>query len=372
MVLRKKARQILRWALSGIGVLLAALAVSALLPMRIAFPVPKPGPAADYAVARAEIEGNIAGAPSTLSEAGHPRAFLHEQPTENVFVLLHGLTNYPEQFDKLGRLLFERGHNVVIPVTPGHGKADVMTDQLRNFTTEAMLGAANRAVTLSRGLGRRITVVGLSINGASAAWIAQNRTDVDRAVLLAPFLSPHGLPQWANAPLSRLLVRMPNIFLWWDPMHKADLSGPSDAYPRFSTRSIGATMLLGVDVLEASGKSAPACGSILIVTTASDVAANNAATARLAANWRERRPGAVATYEFPKADDVPHDFIDPQQPDQRVDLVYPRLIEMLEKKDSLPCAKRASFPAFNKPPGSPGGWHPPRVPTGLRWYRAAA
>ena len=316
--------------MAGTGLFLAALAAAALLPVRIAFPVPEPGPAADYAVARAEIEGKIAGAPATLSEAGHPRAFLHDQPTDRVFVLLHGLTNSPEQFDKLGRMLFERGHNVVIPVTPGHGKADVMTDQLRNFTAEAMLGAANQAVTLSRGLGRRITVVGLSINGASAAWIAQNRADVDRAVLLAPFFSPRGLPPWASAPLGRLLVRMPNVFLWWDPMHKADIAGPSYAYPRFSTRSIGATMLLGVDVLEASEKSAPACGSILVVTTASDVAANNAVTARLAANWREHRPGAVATYEFPRSEDVPHDFIDPKQPDQRVDLVYPRLIEMLE------------------------------------------
>jgi len=330
MALQKKARQILRWALAGLGLPLAMFAVAALLPMRIAFPVPKPGPPADYAAARAEIEGKIAGAPSTLSEAGRPRAFLHDQPTGNVFVLLHGLTNSPEQFNMLGRALFERGHNVVIPVTPGHGKADVMTEQLGNFTAEAMLGAANRAVTLSHGLGRQLTVVGLSINGASAAWMAQNRADVDRVVLLAPFFSPHGLPQWANAPLSRLLVRMPNVFLWWDPVHKAELAGPSYAYPRFSTRSIGATMLLGIDVLEASGKSAPACGSILIVTTASDVAANNAVTARMAAIWQERHPEAVATYEFPMDDHVPHDFIDPKQPDQRVALVYPRLIEMLE------------------------------------------
>ena len=89
-------------------------------------------------------------------------------------------------------------------------------------------------------------------------------------------------------------------------------------------------MLLGLDVLRASRRSAPACGSILVVTSASDFAANNTLTARLAANWQERRPGAVATYEFPKKDDVPHDFIDPNQPNQRVELVYPRLIEMLE------------------------------------------
>jgi transposase InsO family protein len=99
----------------------------------------------------------FASAPQTLSQAGRPRAFLHDQPTEDVFVLLQGLTNAPEQFDKLGRILFERGHNVVLPLTPGHGEADLMTDKLEAFTAQAMLDSANEAVTLAHGLGRRVT-----------------------------------------------------------------------------------------------------------------------------------------------------------------------------------------------------------------------
>ncbi|MEI8313330.1 MAG: alpha/beta fold hydrolase, partial [Verrucomicrobiota bacterium] len=258
------------------------------------------------------------------------RVFLHEAPTEHVYVLLHGLTNSPEQFDKLGRILFERGHNVVIPRTPGHGDADLMTDALSVFTAKAMLDYANLAITLARPLGRHLTVAGLSINGATTAWVAQNRGDVDRAVLLAPFFAPRGLPQFAIRPLSRLLIRLPNVFLWWDPVHKDQFFADSHAYPRFSTRSIGETMWLGAAVFDESKKSTPACGSILIVTTASDLAASNAATARLAANWLEHRPGSVAAYEFPASENVPHDFIDPSQSDQRVDIVYPRLIEMLE------------------------------------------
>ena len=205
-----------------------------------------------------------------------------------------------------------------------------MTDKLKAFTAQAMLDSANEAVTLAHGLGRRVTVVGLSINGTTAAWIAQNRADADRVVLLAPFIAPFGLPQWAISPLGNLLVRLPNAFFWWDPTKKDKLARPPYAYPRYSTHSIGETMLLGLDVLRASRRSAPACGSILVVTSASDFAANKTLTARLAANWQERRPEAVATYEFPKSTHAPDDFIDPNQPNQRVELVYPRLIEMLE------------------------------------------
>lgn len=314
----------------GAAVCLLGLLITAFLPMPFPYTAPKITPPTDYAAAKALIEAKIAKAPLTLSEAGRPRVFLHDAPTEHVFVLLHGLTNSPEQFDKLGRILFERGHNVVIPRTPGHGDADLMTDALSVFTAKAMLDYANLAITLSRPLGRHLTVAGLSINGATTAWVAQNRADVDRAVLLAPFFSPRGLPQWACRPLSQLLIRMPNVFLWWDPVHKEQISGSGHAYPRFSTRSIGETMRLGVEVFTEAETSPPACRSILIVTSAADIAASNAATARLASRWRNSRPGVVEAYEFPASENVPHDFIDPGQTDQRVDIVYPRLIEMLE------------------------------------------
>ncbi|MEI6493685.1 MAG: alpha/beta fold hydrolase [Verrucomicrobiota bacterium] len=314
----------------GVAACLLGLLITAILPMPFHYTAPNFPAPGDYAAAKALIETKIAQAPLTLSAAGRPRVYLHDAPTEHVFVLLHGLTNSPEQFDKLGRTLFERGHNVVIPRTPGHGNADLMTDALSVFTAKAMLDYANLAIMLARPLGRHLTVAGLSINGATTAWVAQNRVDVDRAVLLAPFFAPRGLPQFAIKPLSRLLIRLPNVFLWWDPVHKDQFFADSHAYPRFSTRSIGETMRLGAGVFGESETTSPACGAILIVTTASDLAASNAVTARLAANWREHRPGSVAAYEFPASENIPHDFIDPSQSDQRVDIVYPRLIEMLE------------------------------------------
>ncbi len=330
MKFSQKAQRIFWWFIGSIAACIAAVLLMALLPMPLKFSAPPDKPSGDYAAARAAMEAWFAATPGNLSAAGQPRAFLHNAPTETVFVLLHGLCNGPEQFDKLGRMLFERGHNVVIPLTPGHGEADVMTDALKDFSAVEMVETASHAVSLARGLGTRVTVVGLSINGTTAAWMSQNRQDVHRAILLAPFLSLYGLPDRATLPLSRAVRRIPNFFIWWNPAQKQNLEGPAYVYPRFSTRSIAATMALGADVRQSAKSHPPQASSILVVTSAADYAANNAATARLVAEWRTLRSSGIATYEFPKSENVPHDFIDPGQPNQAVDLVYPRLLDMLE------------------------------------------
>jgi len=323
-------RHVLIWAGLGIALCLLGLGALAFFPMNFSYTTPQIPVPSDYQSAKTRIEALIAQAPETLSEAGRPRAFLHDRPTDQVFILLHGLTNSPEQFDKLGRILFERGHNVVIPRTPGHGKADRMTDALGAFTAKGMLDYANLAITLARPLGKRLTVAGLSVNGTTTAWVAQNRADVDRAILLAPFLSPGGLPQWLNLPLSQVLIRLPNAFIWWDPVQKDRGPRVVHAYPRFSTRSIGETMRLGVEAFREAKASPPACREILLITSAADFAANNVVATRLVDLWRTSRPDGINTYEFPASEKVPHDFIDPGQSDQRVEIVYPRLIEMLE------------------------------------------
>jgi pimeloyl-ACP methyl ester carboxylesterase len=255
----------------------------------------------------------------------------HGQPTERVFVLLHGLSNCPAQFSEFGRQLFERGHNVLIPRVPYHGEEDRLTTEWGELTAGEMLEAANQAVDLARSLGREVAVAGLSISGATVAWMAQNRDDVHKAVLLAPFLAPAGVPNWAVAPLERVLIRLPNMFFWWDAKLRENLKGPSYAYPRFPTRVVGETMLLAGSVLQESRILPARCPSILTVTSASDTAASQLVTDQLIANWQSLRQNGVDSFEFPEDQQVPHDLIDPNQPNQRIDLVYPKIIELLEK-----------------------------------------
>jgi len=277
------------------------------------------------------IRATIAATPPEVSPAGRPALLEHGRPTAKVFVLLHGLSNNPQQFLKLGQLLFERGHTVYIPRLPYHGEKDRLTKSFGQLTARQMLDSGNEAADLARGLGENVTVAGLSINGATTAWIGQNRADLYRAVLLSPFLAPNGLPGWMVPPAERLLLRLPNLFFWWNPVLKENNPGPTYTYPRFPTRVIGETMWVGQNVLQSSRKEAPRCGSILVVTTAFDLAASNAFTATLVANWRKFRSGGIETYEFPKDEKVQHDLIDPNQPDQQTEITYPKLIELLEK-----------------------------------------
>jgi pimeloyl-ACP methyl ester carboxylesterase len=137
----------------------------------------------------------------------------HGHVTEEVFLLLHGITNTPVQFRLFGKLLYDRGANVVIPRMRFHGYHDRMTTASRYFTSQVMLDETSRAIDHTRTLGRRVTVIGLSVNGISAAWVAQNRSDVDTAMLMAPLLAARGMPNWTIRPSSRLFSLLPN-FSW--------------------------------------------------------------------------------------------------------------------------------------------------------------
>jgi len=253
----------------------------------------------------------------------------HGRVTDRVYVLLHGVTNSPVQFRDFGKRLFDTGANVFIPRMPFHGYRDRMTDAQRLFTAQVMLDEANRAIDHAKTLGRKVTVVGLSVNGTTAAWVAQNRPDVEQAVLLAPLFAPAGLPDWLVGPLARLFSRLPNFFVWWDADAKENLAGNPEVYPRFATHSMATTLLLGLEVFRQARQTPPAVPRIVVITSAADRAINYPEVAELIRLWEKSAPGAVKAYQFPAEMKVPHDFIDPQQPDQQVERVYPVLLEII-------------------------------------------
>lgn len=255
----------------------------------------------------------------------------HGKPTEEVYVLLHGLTNCPPQFRKFGELLYASGANVMIPRMPFHGYRDRMTEAHAQFDAPSMMAAANEAVQFAKKFGKRITVIGLSVNGVTAAWLAQENPDVDRAILFSPFFAPKGMAAWAILPATNLLCRLPNFFIWWDSTQKEKLGGSPYSYPRFATRSIGETMRLGREVFASAGKNAPKARQILVVTTGYDLAISNPRVEELVELWKKTAPDRIHTYQFPEEWKVPHDFIDPWQLDQQVDKAYPVLLEQLDK-----------------------------------------
>lgn len=313
------------------GLLLAAVCVFLLLAY---WPLSRPPltytplPRMSFAETVSRVNDLIRHAPPELQPQCKGEMLQHGHPTERVFVLMHGLSNCPAQFHAFGELLYRRGYNVVLPRLPFHGEKDRMTDDWKDLSAQMLLESANQAIDVARALGRRITVVGLSVNGTTAAWVAQHRSDVDEVVLLAPFLASKTLPEWAVAPAARLILRLPNRFYWWDPVKKGS-GGNGYSYPRFPSHAIGQVLDLSQEVLRDAGRGPARCGAILVVTTASDQTASLPVTRSLVRAWQQRRPDAVRTYEFPAEQHVDHDFIDPKSPMQQVDRVYPKLLSLL-------------------------------------------
>lgn len=273
---------------------------------------------------------------SAIDPAGQSIELIQPGLAPEAIVFLHGMTSSPRQFEKLGRELFARGATVLIPRMPFHGYTDRMTPKLRNFTAQVMLDEANRTIDRAKTLGRRVTVAGLSVNGVTAAWVAMNRQDVDTVLVMAPFFAARGMPTWSVVPTGRLFLRLPNAFVWWDREIRKGVGEGTLTYPRFATRAMAGILLFGDQVLRQAETTGPAVRRVVIVTSASDTAVENRMASELAARWRKDGTTNVETYEFPIAWEVPHDFVDPAQPDQRIKKVYPVLIGFLESETPSP------------------------------------
>jgi pimeloyl-ACP methyl ester carboxylesterase len=322
--------------LSGVTILILVAGMAFLLrPLSSRGLASHPLPAASWeeALARLETlrrEDGVAIAPECRT-----RWMTRGARTGRVIVLLHGLTNCPAQFDSLGRLLFARGANVLIPRLPRHGLADRMTDELGRIDAFELVAFTDRVLDIACGLGDSVTVAGLSIGGTMAAWAGQARADLDRAVPIAPLLGAPRVPPWASPALARLALAGPNLFVWWDPKKRQALGGPKHVYPRFATRSVGASLRIGVAALQSARRSAPGARTLAVVTIGGDPAVNNDAVELLVRSWR-RHGAIVGTYQFPRELHLNHDVVDPEQIGGNPALTYPRLIESIDPSSPSP------------------------------------
>jgi pimeloyl-ACP methyl ester carboxylesterase len=293
-------------------------------------------PAGNFQEALRLIEDLQAQIPAEVRPECRGMVLHHGRSTKRVYVLMHGLTNCPAQFKSFGRLLFEGGANVVIPRLPYHGLSEGLDMKQVFITAENMIDVAQLAVNLAHGLGEEVCVVGLSVNGTVAAWLAQNRPDLHAVMVIAPFLAPSGLPDWAIAPLTRFIGLMPNKLVWWDSTLRDTLEGPEHAYRRFASHSLAWVMAIGLNAFCSSMTSAPGAGHIIMVNSASDFAISLPRAEALAQNWKSTAPDKVTNFIFSADLEVPHDSIDPAQPNARTDIVYPELLRLLDAAGAPP------------------------------------
>jgi carboxylesterase len=301
-------------------------------------------PADTYDEAVRRIEGWVSPDDSLVNPICRGRVFGHGRKVDRAVVLFHGFTNCPRQFDALGIQLARLGYNVLIPRLPRHGLADRMTDALAGMTAAELAAAGEDALDIAHGLGDRVSVMGLSTSGVLAAWLAQNRPDIDRAMIIAPSLAPKGVPLNAARRLANALLVLPNFYVWWDSKRKADAPGPKNCYPRFASRAIAEAYRLGAITMDEAARSKPAARSMVILTTAHDEGVSNDAARAL--EWRWKSHGADARFfQIPDSLRIHHDMIDPLQPYQRVQVSYRIIIRLLTMGAAKPPDPSAKPPA---------------------------
>jgi pimeloyl-ACP methyl ester carboxylesterase len=292
---------------------------------------PDPADTYEEALTRIEaIQADEAEIPDLSPECGSI-LLTHEEKVENVIVFLHGFTSCPDQFDTLGQEYFDQGYNVFIPRQPRHGLQEYAGDPLKGLTAEELAAFGTQVADIAQGLGERVVVVGLSGGGAVATWLSQERTDVDLAVPVAPFLGIGFIPRPLTRPLTNLILLIPDFHQWWDPVHQ--LSNPLSApysYRGYYMHALFENLRLGF-AAEADAKDVkPAAGSILVITNANDESVNNEVVAEFEQLWLEHGEQFLQTYQFEKELGIPHDMITFDRPDGRVDLVYPVLLDLIQ------------------------------------------
>jgi esterase/lipase len=286
-------------------------------------------PPGGYEKAIAGIRSERSRDTVSISPECHSILLEHGQRTGRVYLFFHGITNCPMQFMALGQRLYETGANVYIPRLPHHGLGDRMTTDLAELQAQELADFADRELDLAVGLGDTVVVSGLSLGAVLAAYLAQERGEVSLAVPIAPLLGPAMAPAWARRPLTRAALVLPNRFIWWNAKKQENLPGPQRVYPRFATRAMAQTMRLGAIVEDRARERAPEARRIVMVTIGEDPAVNNQAIAALVRSWQARAAERVGAYEFPESLHLGHDVIDPDQPYERIGVVYPILEKIL-------------------------------------------
>ncbi|MFC1509261.1 alpha/beta hydrolase [Candidatus Omnitrophota bacterium] len=318
-----------RWILLLIPAIVVAAVVIIMTPWNISNLSSLPHPAQSYTEAVQRVEILRAQEPPDMAPVCHLKFMTHDKKADRAIILVHGYTNCPQQFYELGQHFYELGYNVLIAPLPQHGLADRMTEAHAHLKAEELAAYADETVDIAQGLGGEVIMMGLSAGGVATAWAAQHRSDIDVAVIISPAFGFKKIPTLLTAAAMNIHKYIPNSFGWWDPVLQADRPPPY-AYPRYSTQALRQILRLGFATQADAKRMQPAAKKMVVVFNVHDNSINNALTMDIVEIWKAHNANLI-TYEFDANLTVGHDLIDPTQPDQQIDIVYPLLIDLVKR-----------------------------------------
>lgn len=311
------------WLEAAAGAVTLLIVLVAVIPTPIADFPSRPAPARTYAEAIARVAQRQQADDQVAAPGGRSLFMTHGASTRRVVVLFHGFTNSPKQYEHLAALLFAAGDNVYVPRLPHHAERNGNAKTLSGLTADELRACADSAVDVAQGLGDSVVVAGVSAGGTMAAWVAQYRADVRRAVVVAPVFEIGRVPTFLSAPLMNFALRIPNLSRNESP----DLQRP-DRELGVSTRAIAEVLLLGTAIRRAADGAPPRTRDVVFVVNASDHTVKTLPTVALARRWSEDGSRAVV-YEFPRSLDLPHDIAEEAHPNADPAVVYPALIALI-------------------------------------------
>lgn len=283
----------------------------------------------DHAEALERLQAWQGQDPQDINPQARMRWLSHGKKVDKAIVLLHGMTSSSRQFYQLGEAFYDLGCNVLIPRFPGHGLLDRMTPALALLTEDQLLATVNQALDLAHGLGERVSVGGLSMGGVLSGWAAQNRGDIQLAAMISPFMAAKVIPLPLTPLVTQAALLLPNWFRWWDAQAKDEPRPPLHSYPRVPSHLLAITLRMGKKLRYQARRSHPQAHTVWVFTNPSDESVNNQPAHELVNNWRKAGAQNIHSYQFDAALKLPHNIIDPEIPEGRVDLVYPILLERL-------------------------------------------
>ena len=331
----RPGRGLLRSALMGVIVIIAVGAAGlAVWPAAVSLPDAPGRPAAswDEAVGRVRTIQAAEAADPSLLPACRTRLYDHGARTVDVVVLFHGYTNCPTQFDALAQQFADLGYTVLVPRMAAHGAVPGTAGLFGSLSGEQVVAHADASMDIAVGLGDHVAVLGLSGGGAVASYVAQFRPDVDRVVAVAAFLGIPQVPGWLTPAAINAILLAPPV----DQYDPAPDEARRGAYPHgasdTSTHAAVAYMRVGQTVFSSAVGEGPKAGSVVLVINDADTTVNNAMIEDLGRWWNGIAPDRSSIYHFDASLGILHDMITPDRDGQRVDLVYPLLIELVANR----------------------------------------
>jgi len=253
--------------------------------------------------------------------------FSHNKATTKVAVLYHGYTNTPKQFELLGSQLFAKGYNIYIPRLKYNGHKSRTSRASRKLEVADLMEYVDSSIQIAQGLGSEIEVIGLSGGGTLALW-AGFLYKLRKVVAIAPTIDPMYYRQGLRSIVIAIFKLIPNLFIWWESDVKEKIDSPVYAYAWFSSKAMVRFLSLAEAMDNALKTLVPETKSFVFILTEGDKSSN---PIRLGAFMEKLVKHNIVLRQivFKKSEGIHHDMIDPNQLGQKVNIVYPKIMEAL-------------------------------------------